>query len=59
MIDEIHDSLLHLPRMSSLLMCHLLLLLSMCHLLFSFSLPLQLISLQSSILNVVTNFVGP
>jgi hypothetical protein len=58
MIDEIHDSLLHLPRMSSLLMCHLLLL-SMCHLLFPFSLPLQLISLQSSILDVVTDFVGP
>jgi hypothetical protein len=45
--------MLQLPRMSSLLMCHLLLSLRMCHLLLLLSPPLR-----SSLSDVVTTFVG-
>jgi hypothetical protein len=51
--------MLQLPRISSHLICHLLLSLRMCHLLLLMSTPLWLIPLQSSLLDIVTAFVGP
>jgi hypothetical protein len=50
--------ILQLPRMSSLLMCHLLLSLRMCHLLLLLSPHLRLIPLRSILFDVVTAFVS-